>query len=81
MTDVEVLIEELERAHKFRTYGGAGYRIQGRAAGQLRALLMEIDALKVKVADLLIIKHELNERLLEARAELNLKEALLRERS
>ena len=81
MTDVEVLIEELERAHKFRTYGGAGYTIQGRAAGQLRALLMEIDALKVKVADLLIIKHELNERLLEARAELNLKEALLRERS
>ena len=81
MTDVEVLIEELERAHKFRTYGGAGYTIQGRAAGQLRALLMEIDALKVKVAELLIIKHELNERLLEARAELNLKEALLRERS
>ena len=81
MTDVEVLIEELERAHKFRTYGGAGYTIQGRAAGQLRALLMEIDALKVKVAELLIIKHELNEHLLEARAELNLKEALLRERS
>ena len=81
MTDVEVLIEELERAHKFRTYGGAGYTIQGRAASQLRALLMEIDALKVKVAELLIIKHELNERLLEARAELNLKEALLRERS
>ncbi|HEY7824928.1 MAG TPA: hypothetical protein VIG24_18965 [Acidimicrobiia bacterium] len=81
MTEVEVLIEELERAHKFRTYGGAGYTIQGRAAGQLRALLMEIDALKVKVAELLIVKHELNERLLEARAELNLKEALLRERS
>jgi hypothetical protein len=81
VTDVEVLIEELERAHKFRTYGGAGYTIQGRAAGQLRALLMEIDALKVKVAELLIIKHELNERLLEARAELQLHEARLRERS
>jgi hypothetical protein len=81
VTDVEVLIEELERAHKFRTYGGAGYTIQGRAAGQLRALLMEIDALKVKVAELLIIKHELNERLLEARTELQLHEAMLRERS
>ena len=81
MTDVEVLIEELERAHKFRTYGGAGYTIQGRAAGQLRALLMEIDALKARVDELLSIKHFLNEQLLEARAELNLKEALLRERS
>jgi hypothetical protein len=81
VTDVEVLIEELERAHKFRTYGGAGYTIQGRAAGQLRALLMEIDALKVKVAELLIIKHELNERLLEVRTDLQLAEARNRERS
>ena len=81
MTDVEVLIEELERAHKFRTYGGAGYTIQGRAAGQLRALLMEIDALKARVDELLIIKHELNERLLEARSVLQFQEARLRERS
>ena len=81
MTDVDELIAELERAHNFLTYGGNGYTLQGKAAGQLRALLMEIDALKVKVAELLMIKHELNERLLEARAELNLKEALLRERS
>jgi len=40
VTDVEQLIEDLERAHKFRTYGGAGYTIQGKAAAQLRALLM-----------------------------------------
>lgn len=81
MTDVEVLIEELERAHKFRTYGGDGYTIQGRAAGQLRALVMEIDALKARVDELLAIKHYLNEALLEAHAELNLKDAMLRERS
>ena len=81
MTDVEVLIEELERAHKFRTYGGAGYTIQGRAAGQLRALLMEIDALKARIDELLIIKHELNERLLEAHSVLQFQEARLRERS
>ena len=81
MTDVEYLIEDLERAHKFRTYGGDGYSIQGRAAAQLRALLLEINALKARVDELLDTKHYLNEALLEARAELNLKEAMLRERS
>ena len=81
MTDVEYLIEDLERAHKFRTYGGAGYTLQGKAAAQLRALLMEIDALKARVDELLAIKHYLNEALLEAHAELNLKDAILRERS
>jgi len=81
VTDVEYLIEDLERAHKFRTYGGDGYSIQGRAAAQLRALLLEINALKARVDELLDTKHYLNEALLEARAELNLKEAMLRERS
>ena len=81
MTDVEYLIEDLERAHKFRTYGGAGYTLQGKAAAQLRALLMEIDALKARVDELVAIKHYLNEALLEAHAELNLKDAILRERS
>ena len=81
MTDVEQLIEDLERAHKFRTYGGAGYTIQGKAAAQLRALLMEIAALKARVEQLLDTKHYLNEALLESRAELNLKEAMLREGS
>jgi hypothetical protein len=42
---------------------------------------MEIDALKGRVDELLGIKHYLNEALLEAHAELNLKEAMLRERS
>jgi len=81
VTDVEYLIEDLERAHKFRTYGGAGYTLQGKAAAQLRALLMEIDALKARVDELVAIKHYLNEALLEAHAELNLKDAILRERS
>jgi len=81
VTDVEYLIEDLERAHKFRTYGGDGYTIQGRAAAQLRALLMEINALKARVDELLDTKHYLNEALLEARTEINLKEAMLRERS
>ena len=81
MTDVDELIAELERAHNFLTYGGNGYTLQGKAAGRLRALLMEIDAMKARVDELLSTKHYLNEALLEARAELNLKEALLRERS
>jgi hypothetical protein len=81
VTDVDRLINELERAHNFLTYGGNGYTLQGKAAGQLRALVMEIDALKGRVDELLGIKHYLNEALLEAHAELNLKEAMLRERS
>ena len=81
MTDIDELIAELERVHNFKTYGGNGYTLQGKAAGQLRALLMEIDGLKIKVQELLLIKHELNERLLEARAELQLKEAVIRDRS
>ena len=35
MTD-EQLIEELERSHKFRTYGGQGYTLHGEAAKRLR---------------------------------------------
>ena len=81
MTDVDRLINELERAHNFKTYGGNGYTLEGKAAGQLQALLMEIDALKVRVGELVLIKHDLNERLLEARTELQLHEAMLRERS
>jgi len=81
VTDVEYLIEDLERAHKFRTYGGAGYTIQGKAAAQLRALLMEINALKARIDELLDTKHYLNEALLEARADLQLAEARNRERS
>ena len=73
MTDDE-LIYELERAHKFRTYGGNGYTLHGEAARRLRELTTRIE-------QLLDTKHYLNEALLEARAELNLKEAMLRERS
>jgi len=80
VTDIDELIAELERVHKFKTYGGKGYTLQGKAAAHIRALLMEIDGLKVKVGELLLIKHELNERLLEARAELALQD-LRRERS
>lgn len=81
MTDIDELIVELERVHNFKTYGGNGYTLQGKAAAHIRGLLMELDGLKIKVQELLMIKHELNERLLEARAELQLKEAILRERS
>ena len=81
MTDVEDLIFVLKRVHTFKTYGGEGYSLEGKAAGQLEALVVELDALKARVDELLTIKHELNERLLEARAELQLKEAVIRERS
>ena len=45
MTD-EQLIEELERSHKFRTYGGDGYTLHGEAAKRLRELQLYIEQLK-----------------------------------
>ena len=74
MTDVEYLIEDLERAHKFRTYGGDGYTLHGEAAQRLRELKLYIEQLKET-------KHWLNEQLLEVRTDLQLAEARNRERS
>jgi len=68
------LIEELERAHNFRTYGGAGRTLQGDAAQRLRELKLYIEQLKSD-------KHWLNEQLLEVRTDLQLAEARNRERS
>ena len=73
MTD-EQLIEELERSHKFRTYGGDGYTLHGEAAQRLRELKLYIEQLKET-------KHWLNEQLLEVRTDLQLAEVRLRERS
>ena len=73
MTD-EQLIEELERSHKFRTYGGQGSTLQGTAAQRLRELKLYIEQLKSD-------KHWLNEQLLEVRTDLQLAEVRLRERS
>ncbi|MGA1506255.1 MAG: hypothetical protein ACO37V_06765 [Ilumatobacteraceae bacterium] len=73
MTD-EQLIEELERSHKFRTYGGDGYTLHGEAAQRLRELKLYIEQLKET-------KHWLNEQLLEVRTDLQLAEARNRERS
>ena len=73
MTD-EQLIEELERSHKFRTYGGQGYTLHGEAAQRLRELKLYIEQLKET-------KHWLNEQLLEVRTDLQLAEARNRERS
>ena len=73
MTD-DQLIEELERSHKFRTYGGQGYTLHGEAAQRLRELKLYIEQLKET-------KHWLNEQLLEVRTELQLAEARNRERS
>ena len=73
MTD-DQLIEELERAHKFRTYGGQGYTLHGEAAQRLRELKLYIEQLKET-------KHWLNEQLLEVRTDLQLAEARNRERS
>ena len=73
MTD-EQLIEELERSHKFRTYGGQGSTLQGTAAQRLRKLTLYIEQLKSD-------KHWLNEQLLEVRTDLQLAEARNRERS
>ena len=72
MTD-EQLIEELERSHKFRTYGGQGATLQGTAAQRLRELTLYIEQLKSD-------KHWLNEQLLEVRTDLQLAEARNRER-
>ena len=73
MTD-DQLIEELERSHKFRTYGGDGYTLYGEAAQRLRELKLYIEQLKET-------KHWLNEQLLEVRTDLQLAEARNRERS
>ena len=73
MTD-DQLIEELERSHKFRTYGGEGYTLHGEAAQRLRELKLYIEQLKET-------KHWLNEQLLEVRTDLQLAEARNRERS
>ena len=73
MTD-DQLIEELERSHKFRTYGGDGYTLHGEAAQRLRELKLYIEQLKET-------KHWLNEQLLEVRTDLQLAEARNRERS
>ena len=73
MTD-DQLIEELERSHKFRTYGGEGYTLHGEAAQRLRELKLYIEQLKET-------KHWLNEQLLEVRTDLQLAEVRLRERS
>jgi len=70
----EQLIEDLERAHKFRTYGGNGRTLQGEAAQRLRELLLYVEQLKET-------KHWLNEQLLEVRTDLQLAEARNRERS
>jgi len=68
------LIEELERSHKFRTYGGNGYTLHGEAAQRIRELKLYIEQLKSD-------KHWLNEKLLEVRTDLQLAEARNRERS
>jgi len=70
----EQLIEELERSHKFRTYGGQGSTLQGTAAQRLRELMLYVEQLKSD-------KHWLNEQLLEVRTDLQLAEARNRERS
>jgi len=75
------LIYNLERAHNFKTYGGNGYTLEGRAARRLRELLVLKEQLEERIIGLLTIKHDLNEQLISARAELCLKEAVLRETS
>ena len=68
------LVHDLERAHNFRTYGGAGRTLQGDAARRLRELILYVEQLKEA-------KHWLNEQLLEVRTDLQLAEARNRERS
>ena len=68
------LVHDLERAHNFRTYGGAGRTLQGDAARRLRELILYVEQLKSD-------KHWLNEQLLAVRTDLQLAEVRLRERS
>ena len=68
------LVHDLERAHNFRTYGGAGRTLQGDAARRLRELIVYVEQLKSD-------KHWLNEQLLAVRTDLQLAEARNRERS
>ena len=68
------LVHDLERAHNFRTYGGAGRTLQGDAARRLRELILYVEQLKSD-------KHWLNEQLLAVRTDLQLAEARNRDRS
>ena len=68
------MVHDLERAHNFRTYGGAGRTLQGDAARRLRELIVYVEQLKSD-------KHWLNEQLLAVRTDLQLAEARNRERS
>lgn len=77
MTDDE-LIFVLERAHKFKTYGGNGYTPEGTAASRLRELIVQKEQLDDRITELLAIKNELNEQLLNARADIQLLEARAR---
>ena len=80
MTD-DQLIEELERSHKFRTYGGAGWTLQGAAAERLQETQRRLRELELYIEQLKSDKHWLNEQLLEVRTDLQLAEARNRERS
>jgi len=80
VTDWEMVFE-LQRVHNFKTYGGNGYTLEGKAAERLRELILYNDQAKDRIEELLAIKHDLNEQLIAARAELQLHEAMLRERS
>ena len=80
MTD-EQLIEELERSHKFRTYGGQGSTLQGTAAERLQEMQRRLRELELYIEQLKSDKHWLNEQLLAVRTDLQLAEARNRERS
>lgn len=80
MTD-DQLIEELERSHKFRTYGGNGYTLHGEAAKRLQEMQRRLRELELYIEQLKDDKHWLNEQLLEVRTDLQLAEARARERS
>ena len=80
MTD-DQLIEELERSHKFRTYGGQGTTLQGTAAERLQEMQRRLRELELYIEQLKSDKHWLNEQLLEVRTDLQLAEVRLRERS
>ena len=80
MTD-DQLIEELERSHKFRTYGGQGMTLHGTAAERLQEMQRRLRELELYIEQLKSDKHWLNEQLLEVRTDLQLAEAKNRERS